>query len=231
MQQQVHKEDYLVAKQHIGAVERAAGACQVVDIYSRTERSNRKRWQNCYRSKAWHKTNLRAQRFTPSNLLKNMNYWDVNVTGALTRLSAGIRKPNTLFYICGSLRVQFVFTSQKHISLTARVRKPIWDIKHSYQLLMRTLPSREPPSEVLSTISVSSWQRWCSISAGEIKLFLLAAPQQPPGSPRQQSALSPSACLCIMSTLQQAPEKINASDNWPIILLWLLLPPLPRFIS
>lgn len=176
MQQQVHKEDYLVAKQHIGAVERAAGACQVVDIYSRTEGSNRKRWQNCYWSKAWHKTNLRAQRFTPSNLLKNMNYWDVNVTGALTRLSAGIRKPNTLFYICGSLRVQFVFTSQKHISLTARVRKPIWDIKHSYQLLMRTLPSREPPSEVLSSISVSSWQRWCSISAGEIKLFLLAAP-------------------------------------------------------
>lgn len=131
-----------------------------------------------------------------------------------------IRKPNTLFSIGGSLRVQFVFTSQKHISLTARVKKTIWRIKHSYQLLMRRLPFLQPPSEELSAISVPSWLRWCSISAGEIKLFLTAAPY----SARQRPEPSQPACLCIMSALKQAPKKINASDNWPIVLLWLLLP-------
>ena len=43
MQQQVHEERYLVAKQHIGAVEWAAGTSQVVGIHSSTEGSNTER--------------------------------------------------------------------------------------------------------------------------------------------------------------------------------------------
>lgn len=45
MQQQVHEECYLVAKQHIGAAGGAAGTRQVVGIYSSTEGSNTERWQ------------------------------------------------------------------------------------------------------------------------------------------------------------------------------------------
>lgn len=41
MQEKVHEERNLVAEQHIGAVERAAGTCQVVGIYSSTERSSK----------------------------------------------------------------------------------------------------------------------------------------------------------------------------------------------
>lgn len=43
MQKQVHEESYLVAKQHIGTVEVATGTCQVVGIYSSTERPNTER--------------------------------------------------------------------------------------------------------------------------------------------------------------------------------------------
>ena len=43
MQQQVHEERDLVAEQHVGAVDGAAGTCQVVVIYSSTEGSNTER--------------------------------------------------------------------------------------------------------------------------------------------------------------------------------------------
>lgn len=42
MHQQVNEQHYLVAKQHIGTVEGAAGTCQVVGVYSSTQRSDRK---------------------------------------------------------------------------------------------------------------------------------------------------------------------------------------------
>lgn len=40
MQQQVHEENDLVAEQHIEAAGGAVGTCQVVGVYSSTERSN-----------------------------------------------------------------------------------------------------------------------------------------------------------------------------------------------
>lgn len=46
MQQQVHEEHYLVAKQHIWAVEGATGTCQVVDIYSRAKGSKQREMTN-----------------------------------------------------------------------------------------------------------------------------------------------------------------------------------------
>lgn len=228
MQKQVHEESNLVAKQHIRAVEGTAGTCQVVGVCSSTEGSNIDRWKRSLitslrRKKK--KAHLEAGRYSPCNTLKKHYCWDVNVwPWALTRLSAVIRKPNTLLYICGSLRVQFVFASQKHISLTVRVRKTIWGIKHSYQLLMRRLPFLQPPSEKLernlSPILAEMVQhfRWRD------KTTPLSSSSRPPGSPRQWPVPSQSACLCIMSALKQAREKINASDNWPIVLLWLLLP-------
>lgn len=146
--------------------------------------------------------------------------------------SAVIRKPNTLFRICGSLRVQFVFTCQKHISLTARVKKAIWGIKPSYQLLMRRLLFLQSPlrgtEHNLSPNVAESAQRfpWWDQTLRSQRLLPTAQ-----GSPRQQPAQSQSACLCNTSAVKQAPEKMNASDNWPIILLWLLLPLAVRFIS
>lgn len=41
MQQQVHEQRDLVAEEHIGAVDGAAGTRQVVGVYSSTEGSNR----------------------------------------------------------------------------------------------------------------------------------------------------------------------------------------------
>lgn len=147
------------------------------------------------------KAHLEAGRYSPCNTLKKHYCWDVNVwPWALTRLSAVIRKPNTLLYICGSLRVQFVFASQKHISLTVRVRKTIWGIKHSYQLLSGDSPFCSHLRRSLSAISVPSWLRWCSISAGEIKLLLSAAPrgrQAAPGS-GQCRASQHASVLCLL---------------------------------
>lgn len=207
MQQQVHEERYLVAKQHIGAVEGAAGTCQVVGIYSSTEGSNTKRWQiviNHNKKKNDTHTHLKASSYSPCDSLKKHYYWDVNVSPwALTRSSAVIRKPNTLSCICGSLRVQFVFTSQKHISLTARVRKLIRGIKHSYQLLMGRLPSLQPPSEELSAISVPSWLRWCSISAGEIKLLLSAAPHSRQAAASAEAVSMPLYYVCSKTSLRE----------------------------
>ena len=135
MQKQVHEESNLVAKQHIGAVEGAAGTCQVVGVCSSTEGSNRQMKKII--NQLWKKKKKKKKKKPPDGShhpsrktwRKNPS-WDVNVwPWALTRLSAVIRKPNTLLYICGSLRVQFVFASQKHISLTVRARKTIWGIK------------------------------------------------------------------------------------------------------
>lgn len=94
-------------------------------------------------------------------------------------------------------------------------------------LISATYVETPPPSSHLQrhwAWSGPSWLRWCSISSGEIKPLPLSGSSQQPGSPRQRPALSQSACLCNTSAVKQAPEKINASDNWPIILLWLLLP-------
>ncbi len=60
MQQQVHEECYLVAEQHIGAVEGAAGTCQAVGVYSSTERSNTNRWEKLLITSSKKTTHLKA---------------------------------------------------------------------------------------------------------------------------------------------------------------------------
>lgn len=105
MQEQVHEEGYFVAVQYVGAVDRAAGARQVVRVDGGAEGpgAEEEKTQSS-------RTSTRVQRTGPRAS-------GLGGTGEDYRLSSA--RANTLSRICGSLRAQFVFAGRRHISLTS----------------------------------------------------------------------------------------------------------------
>lgn len=134
---------------------------------------------------------------------------------------------HTLYCIFGSLRGPFIFTSQKQISLTVSRKADL----SSKTLISTTSAYVETPliqlQESWLQSQPQSGLRWCSVSSVDIRPIPLSSSSQPTPPPHPTAApgrgqgqaegerrvLSQSACLCIMSALKQAPEKINASDN------------------
>lgn len=111
MQQQVHEEGYFVAVQYVGAVDGAAGACQVVGVHGGAEGPDVEE----------KKTESLSRGLKSADVGREGCNWDASVwprgTGEDYLLSSA--RANTLSRICGSLRVQFVFARQRHISLTS----------------------------------------------------------------------------------------------------------------
>lgn len=111
MQQQVHEEGYFVAVQYVGAVDGAAGARQVVGVHGGAEGPGAEE----------KKTESLSHGLKSADLGRRGRDWDAGVwprgTGEDYLLSSA--RANTLSRICGSLRVQFVFARQRHISLTS----------------------------------------------------------------------------------------------------------------
>lgn len=231
MQQQVHEQRYLVAKQHIGAVEGAAGTCQVVGIYSSTEGSNTERWQTLIN----HKLKKKKKNTPQGRLLLLLQFVKETLLVGCKCLAVGTDKTicshqetkHTLLYLWFLKGAVCLHKSKAYLADSA---------SKEADLRNKTLISATYAETPLATATFRGAERNLSPILAEMvqhfrwrdKTTPLSSSSQPPGSPRQQRpVLRQSACLCIMSALKQAPEKINASDNWPIVLLWLLLPLAP----
>lgn len=112
MQQQVHEEGYFVAVQHVGAVDGAAGARQVVGVHGGAEGPEAGEGENRIVI-----TQLEERRPGEGKAATGMRASGPGGTGQDYLLSSA--RANTLSRICGCLRVQFVFARPRHISLTS----------------------------------------------------------------------------------------------------------------
>ena len=207
MQKQVHEESNLVAKQHIGAVEGAAGTCQVVGVCSSTEGSNRQMKKII--NQLWKKKKKKKKKKTPPEMcLTLLQKVKEKINQEKKRLTIGTDKticshqetkhtPLYLWFLKGAV---CLCKSKAYLTDSASKEDDLRNKNTHISYLCGDSPFCSHLRRSLSAISVPSWLRWCSISAGEIKLLLSAAPrgrQAAPGS-GQCRASQHASVLCLL---------------------------------
>lgn len=215
MQQQVHEECYLVAKQHIGAVEGAAGTCQVVGIYSCTEGPNTERWQSIinHKFKKINKNTPQGRLLLPLQFVKETLLLGCKclALGTDKTICSHQETKHTLLYLWFLKGVVCLHESKAYLTDSA---------SKEADLRNKTLISATYAETPLTTATFRGAERNLSPILAEMvqhfrsrdKTIPLSSSSQPPGS-GQRWASRHASVLCLLSNKPQRRLMLQITDQ------------------